>query len=262
VCVPTAMNEEVQLESHDLIRRPLQKLEPILIAGAERLKRHAEKTGEFRIRNAATLPEPHSYHHEVFYYTTALLGAVGRLEEAQTYLEVFPQVCERVEMTRAQWIDYHYSTYVITLVSLYDIALILTSVVFRLGIPPRHCRDSVIKENRWVKTTPVKSALDGLHRCIKPYIESRHLLVHRGEVPQLEQFDTLRFLSFANKFSDPLVDPEDLQTWYVCEITLLGSKLFFERDEIKKAAWNLFDALLPVYQARVEEVEAFASTAG
>jgi len=250
------MVEANGLGSHSLMQSLLRNLQPVLEVAAEELKRRIAETGEVRLKGGMPLPEPFFYHYEVFYYASALLGAIDRLEEAHVYLERFQPAYEEHGITQDQWIDYHYSYYVVTAVSLYDIALVLTNVVFRLGIPPRHCRDSIIKRNRWVRTTPVKAALDELYRQVKPYVELRHLLVHRGEMPKLEQIDLLRLFSFAHRFSDPLVDPRDLKQLYALEVAAVCSGLEIEREQIRQAVRNLFDALLSIYEARAKEAAA------
>jgi hypothetical protein len=162
------MSEEKSLESHSLIQNLMTNLRPVIEAAGKELVKLAEKTGEVRKKSVTPLPEPYFYHYEVFYYATSLLNAISRLKDIQTYLIRFPQprTYEKHGITQDKWIEHHYANYVVTVVNLYDIALILTNVVFRLGIPPRQCRDNVVKENEWVKKTQVKPALDHLNRHI------------------------------------------------------------------------------------------------
>ena len=244
------MSEKNSLESHKLVRRLITNLEPVIRESADHLAQLAKDSGKLRNEGGRTLPEPYPYHHEVFRYAQRLLNGVRTMKDVHTYLLRFPQPATYTKQGIGpdRWIEYHYSTYVVTVCSLYDIALILTNVVFRLGIPVRQCKDDIITGNRWVERTRVKSALDSLNGHVKPYREPRNLYAHRGEVPDLEHLDLLKLLTLVQPHAPALVDPGEIPYLYDRDSGALRNKIQAECASFEKAISDLFDALLPIYE--------------
>jgi hypothetical protein len=111
--------------------------------------------GEVRSEGEATLLEYEFYDNDVFRNAGAAVEAVERLEQIQRLIEAAGKSSwDGAGLDRHTWIEYHYSYYVVTLVSLTDIALVLTNAVFRLGNLERDCKPDLIARNRWVAQTP------------------------------------------------------------------------------------------------------------
>ena len=68
---------------------------------------------------------------------------------------------------------------------MFDIALILTNTVFRLGNVKRDCTADRIMKDPSVKQSPVKQALANLKRQITRHKNDRDLYVHRGQMPNI-----------------------------------------------------------------------------
>ena len=211
----------------------------------------------------AKVPEYERYDWEVFTQLSSIYSVIERLEFSQNYIRTFPQShsYEKEGITQHDWIEYHYSYYVITLISLSDVALKLTNAVFRLGNRERDCKADLIKKNTWVRATPVKQALDRLDQLIQPHREGRNLHVHHGKVQDIasvmesEGLGFLKVMRFVQMHSEPIVDKEKIDLAYKGHVAEISSRLQEEEKRIQDALWILFDTLLPVYHEKVIELE-------
>ena len=97
----------------------------------------------------------------------AILNATERLEICRTFVRRFPspRTYQKSGIGHHTWLEYHFGYYIILLVSLADVALILTNEVFGLGNQERNCKSDIIKSNDYIRGTKVKTALDALGVC-------------------------------------------------------------------------------------------------
>ena len=253
---------EKELASHPLIKEVMDNLRPLLKRNARKLMDLAEK-GIVRSKEKDELFEYEWYDTEVFTHLSAIVFGIDRLKYSQNFIRTFPRLrsYEKEGIDQADWIEYHYSYYVITLVSLYDIALILTNAVFRLGNHERDCKPDLIKKNTWVRDTPVKQALDELDILVRRHREGRNLHVHRGQVQNIalvmesEDLDRLKLISSVHMYSEPIVDKEIVDLAYKGHVEEISSRLQEEKKQTQDAIWTLFDVLLPVYQEKATELK-------
>lgn len=257
------MSKERSLEGHNLIKSLLTNLQPVLKAAVKEMEQRATKTGTVGWEGDMSLWRRYSYYYDVFYYSSSLLEAIRKMKDAETYLLRFPQprTYEKHGLTEDRWVEYHYSNCVTTIVGLYDIALILTNIVFRLGIPPRQCKDDIILRNEWVERTQVKLALDRLNKLVQPFREPRNLHLHQGKMPRLKrnEFDMLKTISLAQRHSPqsfPLASREVVDLAYDEESSAIRSNLETKREEFQRAILGLFDALLPIYEAHAKLLQS------
>ena len=229
----------------------MENLNPLLASAAAELK----KKKKLRNDEPAALYPHQWYDNDVFQNTTPLLQALDNLELSCKFIKVFPsrQAFEKKKISQHNWIEYHYSHYVITVVSIFDICLVLTNSVFRLGNRDRDCKSDIIIKNSWVAQTPAVKALEQILKEVRPHKEDRNLHVHQGRIPKiaramksdiLDQLDTFSFVRMAGK---PVVEDWLLKRAYAGEIKQICSQLDTETKSIKEAAWALFDALHPIY---------------
>lgn len=205
------------------------------------------------------LTEEQAYHNETFEYTSNLTQAIERLEETPYYLARFPntKTFQKQGITLHKWIKYHYSSFLITGVSIYDTALLLTNAVFRLGLHPRDCNERTVTKNQNVCRTPVMAALKSLDAITKKYREPRNLYVHRSKKPGLEFLDELESLRFIQESSenlnledsDPIIHPVIRTALYKLERQKLITTVCDETEAISDSVEKVFDTLQPIYQA-------------
>lgn len=248
------MKPRKQLVAHPLVQKVQNNLQPLLEAAGSKLK-ELWKEGKWRNKEPAKLLEYQWYDHNVFTQLSAIISATERLEQSQIFIRTFPKPrsYEKLRINQYTWIEYHYSNYIITLVGLFDIALILTNSVFRLGNQERDCKTDLITMNSWVANTPVQQALKNLDNLIKPHREGRNLHVHRGTVPDIatamgeEELDLLKAISPVWLFGKLLIDRKIVDFTYKKHVGKICKALQTERNEIDNMIWQLFDNLLPIY---------------
>ena len=231
-----------------------ENLQPLLEAAVPKLT-ELWKKGKWRNKEPAKFLEYQWYDHNVFTQLSAIISATERLEQSQIFIRTFPKPrsYEKLRINQYTWIEYHYSNYIITLVGLFDIALILANSIFRLGNRECDCKADLITMNSWVAKTPVQQALKNLNDLIKPHREDRNLRVHRGTVPDIatvmgeEELDLLKAISAVQMFGKPLIDRKIMDFAYKGHVKKICKALQTERDKIDNVMWGLFDHLLPIY---------------
>ena len=204
-----------------------------------------------------------AYHNSVFHYASNLIGAISRMEEVPIYLRRFPnsKFYNEHGITLHKWVNYHYSNYLVVIVSLYDIALLLTNAIFVLGIDPRCCNEKRVAKNRFVRKTKVKGALDKLGVAVDDYREPRQLYVHRGRVPSLDFLDELESFRFTQEameelelerqptdLSNPLMNPFVVRDLYRHERRKLITQVTQTTSSFVELLIEFLDSLFPVYQ--------------
>jgi len=201
------------LASHPLMKNVLENVQPTLDRAVKRLKRVAKK-GKIRAESEGAITEGQRYQVDVFQRSNALLDCVYQLEDILKFIKRFPspRTYEKEGISQYRWIEYHYSFFVVTLVSMQDTALILVNAVFRLGNPEKSCRAELIKKNEWVKNSGVNKSLDKLEDVVSPHRPVRNSYIHRRMAPELYKIfgsnllDHLALHSFINLHHDPIVD--------------------------------------------------------
>src|SRR5690242_6856212 len=116
-------------------------LRPFFLVGAAKLMQKAKEGGlvpdDETILKPLTIKKPPSdsptpserqnYSVEVFTYLSNILAAVERIGAIRIYLSRLPQPrkYDALGITEDQWITYHYSNFMVAVVSLYDTSLLL-----------------------------------------------------------------------------------------------------------------------------------------
>lgn len=250
------MDKKKQLAAHPLMNAVFENMRPTLNKSMDRLKKIAKK-GKIRDGREDTLNEYQFYNVNVFQKAHALLNCVYQLEDIRKFIKRFPspRTYERENISQYRWIEYHYSYFVITLVTLADTALILVNTVFRLGNPEKLCRAEVIKSNEWVKDSTVNRSLQQIEKITHHHRPVRNLSVHRGKAPELYEIfksdllDYLKLYSFVNLHAEPIVDKKLLDFAFKGEIKKICRRLDKELDAVKDAIWTLVDSLTPIYHS-------------
>lgn len=231
-------------------------IKPVIVKLSPKLLKRVQETGEIRNKGPTVLESSEYYHVTVFQKASALISAVERLENSLTYIHKFPspRTYEKKGIHQFSWLEYHYSYFVVTYDSLFDIALILTNTVFQLGISEKDCKPRIIEDNAWVKQTSVKASLVALEKIASIYGKKRNLFVHRGDIPDVksitesDMLDLLKVYSTVHQHSEPIVPLDLIDNVFKYE----GKKIIAELDDDVIKAWKavarLFDSLLPIYK--------------
>jgi hypothetical protein len=160
---------EEALAAHPLMKLAMENVVPLLEEAKFGLVALAEKS-EVRREGEATLLEYEFYDDDVFRNAGAAVEALDRLGQSQRLIEAASKGSwEGSGLDRHMWIEYHYSYYIVTFVSLADIALVLTNSAFRLGNRERDCKPDTITRNWWVAQTPAAGLFErDVLDCMSP----------------------------------------------------------------------------------------------
>ena len=123
-------------------------------------------------------------------------------------------------ITRLDYIIYHIENHFVRVAMVNDRALQLVNLVFRLGIPERECRFSVVALNDHVRNSSIFKVLSKLHKETKEYRAQRNAVVHRETysddgIEDISIFDHLekhhpdkayRFRDFYKMMMDRYID--------------------------------------------------------
>jgi hypothetical protein len=213
------------------------------------------------IKNNSTSPltEFQTYNWRVYESIFNLIHAIERLEHSVLFLRRYPQTkyFENNYLTLDKWSEYHYSMYTVTVVGLYDTALILTNYVFDLGLEPRSCNDNTVTLNEKVKNTKVKNKLKALNLSIQNYKDYRHKFVHRSkpawEKP-LQKYEVNYAIRQISKDDTNNLAKYMDETRYKHEKKEFIKKLSTEIRKLSYSIESLFDVLEPVYDNKCKEL--------
>ena len=248
------------LSKHPFMQRLMKDTKPIVLRCSEVYIEYVKRTGKIRMaKPAKPLPPNERYRVDVFQRAMAILNATERLEICRTFVRRFPspRTYQKSGIGHHTWLEYHFGYYIILLVSLADVALILTNEVFGLGNQERNCKSDIIKSNDYIRGTKVKTALDALEVLVKPYRRVRNVHVHRGKSPDIpdllnsEQLDQFMLTSKVALMSKPAKTPEILDLMFSGQAREIVQRMTGELDELQKVLSRLFDSILPTYETHV-----------
>lgn len=219
------------------------------------------KSAKARHARAPKLTEEQNYNRYVLWYAWNLVESLRRLNNVKKYIGDFPKPKSylKQEITQYDWIQYHYHMYIVSIISLYDIALKLVNAVFRLGLPEREAKASTVEENLWVKSTGVAESLKLLRRATAQHAKERHLFIHEGDLVKLDEIDEkklhelylLGLYCMALKKNVELPFPisvEMLKDLSKPALNDLLTKMSIEIASVETQIVSVFDRLLPVYK--------------
>jgi len=101
------------------------------------------------------------YGYAVFSNGSAGPACIDCLLHACSFIESPPTeaVLRSYGIRRDRWLDYHVAVFHVSMVSMSDLAMVLTNVVLRLGLDDRCCRKDTVHRNAWVRDSAVGDAL-------------------------------------------------------------------------------------------------------
>jgi len=195
-------------------------------------------------------------------YSFSIMGWVHRigncfkaLEHTRVYMQHFwsNKWYREAGIVQSNYINYHYTKYAITVVTIVDVCLILTNDTLRLGNPERLCYFDNIIKNSWVVSSKVNKSLNKLQKIVEPWREPRNLFIHRGweiyreVLTALEGYELLHEKGMLKGMLDEKVALRRVKSLYKSEL----SEIFKEFDQVEPPLFDavneLLSKLLPVY---------------
>jgi hypothetical protein len=244
------------LETHNRVLKPVRAEAK---KSFKNKKKSKSKHSLLTIERPALTPEQ-EYHNAVFYYASNLTHLVERLEHIPLFIKRFPNTKTFKEqgITLHEWVHYHHSAYLITVIGIYDLALLIVNAILVLGIHPRKCSDKNVSSHPTVQKSKISSPLGKLRDTTKNYREPRNLLVHHGALPKLEMLDMMENELFIErtgkllgikKHINPIIHPVMAETIYQGERRELAKSIVARTVLITNDLYVLFDALHSIYLA-------------
>jgi hypothetical protein len=195
--------------------------------------------------------ELEKYSFSIMGWMHRILGSFTGLDHTRVYLRHFRsnKWYKEAGIVQGNYINYHYTKYTTTVITIMDICLILTNDTFRLENPEKLCNIDNIAGNSWVISSNVSKTLNKLNKIVKPWREPRNLFVHRGwqmyrsKLTALEEYE----LSHEKIKPELRISSQKIKSLYQSELL----KIFNEFDEVEPPLFNavieLLSKLLPIY---------------
>lgn len=244
------------LGQHPLIRAVIDNLGWVFEDVGPRMAELISAPGGLRMRGKVTAyPACDLYDRRIFDDIAKIVGTLDRLRHAARLAEARPQSAwRRWGVTHDVWLEYHYSFFVICASSLSDLALMLVSHAFRLGLPVRECTPRTVKDNEWVRHTSVSRALDDLERTLKEFRELKNRQFHQGETPDFadltdsDVYDLLKLVTLAGPHKFGRAMSRLVSEGFAVESMRARLTLEAKGEKATSAVRTLFDTILPVYK--------------
>jgi hypothetical protein len=202
-------------------------------------------------------------------YSFSVMGWIHRLgncfkslEHTRVYLSHFRsnRLYKEAGIVRANYINYHYAKYVVTIITIMDVCLILTNDIFRLGYPERLCNHDNIINNTWIISSGTNKALNKIKKIVEPWRELRNLFIHRGwdiyrdRLTALEGYE----VSIEKGIISKRIPLNRVRSIYESEL----SEIFKEFDNVEPqlfdAVIELFSKLLPKYISWRQQLQEYS----
>lgn len=213
---------------------------------------------EFLHGKPPVLSESEEYLVSVFLWKSRLINSFERLEHIRAYLAYFrlPKQYKEIGINRTSYLRYHYSNHAVTLRGVFDIALILTSNVFRLGLPEKQCRPDLIIQNAWVRKRGIDKILRQLDSAVSPLREPRNLYIHRGYPRDNESLQILRMYELLEEVDDSLeiITHSKFKPAYKEETSKFLNELSKQEEPVFNTSMELLTSLHPVYKFWKEKI--------
>ena len=210
---------------------------------------------DFESEIIVPMDKEEDYHWNVSIDVAKLVATFNRIEIIQEFLSIPSKdiPLTNKKNSKLEWLGYHYSTYIWTIVRLSDISFILTSTIFNLGIPPKYCKDWLNISHELV-SKKVKSVLKKLNKEVDKKREQRNSLLHQGNDPKIVGRNKL---AVFETLSELYPDMFQSQTEFLYKD--LGDSLLkvikTESKIFESIIYDLFDALKPSYEKKYGKIK-------
>lgn len=208
------------------------------------------KKGDIESGVNFSMDKEEEFHWDVSIEVNKLVASFRRIKNVQDFLSIpsedIPDPDEKI--SRLVWLTYHYSSFIWTAVMLADLSLLLTNIVFDLGILPKHCRMRLILDHKFV-SDKAKDSLNDLDKEVNKYRETRNLLLHRGDPPDMDGTSELVVLEALENTQPDIFQSRTEEHYQKVRDSLLED-ISKKSDILENLVSKLFDALKPSYEEK------------
>jgi len=269
---PRQNSQYYRILSHPLTVSVLETTNRVLKTVGEEFKRSLKANKKSKSKQLlSTIERPtmtpeQEYHNTVFYYVSNLANVIERLDHIPLYIKRFPnsKTFKDQGITLHEWVHYHHSAYLITVIGIYDLALLIVNALLVLGIHPRKCNDKNVGNHPTVQKLKVNSHIEKLRETTKEHREPRNLLVHHGSLPKIEMLDRMETERFIKATAEslgiservkPFIHPVIAESIYQDERRKLVKSISARTVLIVNDLYELFNMLHPIYSAYTAHLE-------
>lgn len=202
------------------------------------------------------------YPNDVAKYYLALANHIDRLESIQIYLSFTNSLSQKLEnnqITTEEWLQYHFSNHILTIVSIYDTSLCLFNSVAQLNVSQNLRFEnnirSKIKGNKDYEG--IKLSLDKIKNKVSQYRAPRNSFAHGGQNPHHDEIQVINLMDTYNmwrqyfKLEDKATTQRRKTEMNWLSITALREELAKETEEICQLVLKFFSALQPIYEQNI-----------
>ena len=243
------------LFEHPFVVATRERTTPLIMQGFDHLRANPDDTDKAPRENRERIDTADQYEMQVMDRTMNLLNTVEALDNARGLMFVFPEyAAQSASLSQDQWINYHYGYFTISLASVVDVSILLTSTVFQLGIAPRHCRYDIVRAHDRVKGTAVARAIKLLKNAVEEIQARRNLHVHRGEHADIANLTPDGYLQHLKEFTfiqsiDPgRIDVEDIRNLWRDAESMIMPQLDDEVAQAEATVRRVLGELLPEFK--------------
>jgi hypothetical protein len=199
------------------------------------------------------------YQSEVFRYATRLEDVPEQLRVVANFLSHRPKgrAFGRLGISRAEYVAYHYRSFVVLLQTATDVAIRLAGITLSLGIAPRDMSGRTVVENEWAVRFRLKAPLERLQAVTSPLKQTRNQWVHAGEAPLLEHTQDLSLIEKAQSLSGEefWASDRELDAFYDMACDDLAAQISETAMALRGAIDVLLTALRPPFDYWVTRLE-------
>lgn len=227
------------------------------------------KTPQNKLPDKIHYREGEYYHVASFIRVQAVRRTVKTLKHAIALMERAPnkQTLKKIEMTRAEYLDFYFGSFLVGMSTLYDSCLHLVNTICNTGLQGTGTvNEKTVLNHIWVARFGLQNCLKPIRKTILSSIPQRNLLVHESIMPDsieelkdlyiweglyeseklLSQFNKADWSTYPSKRKG--LHPEvDILFAHWDARDKLREKLGTELKAVELDIQTIFSRLIPVY---------------
>lgn len=248
-------------KSHLFLSKLMKEIQPIFGRVTDGMK----KKRVTRLQVGPVLNDSEAYHYNSFLYAIRLDNLPARISFVLHLLKTDQLKRKKnSKFIRADYIEYHFSSYVSLLTTAFDLALGLVNETLCLGIRYDRLNAKDVMENNRVKELGVVDPLKSFQGLSGKYPGQRNHILHRGNRPFIKPLDDLilieRTIKLLKSAGEPTPSWIPLASAYKRLIPGVTAEIRTSTLEIERASTKLFNVLTPIYMVFSKIIGSRTST--
>lgn len=156
------------------------------------------------------------YLKGVFKPAMNILNIYEQLEFIPAFISKFPQpkFYENNGINHPKYLQYHIENHFMKIATIFDLCIILTSEIYKLGIPPKLTSFQQLIENAHTKNSNLIVSIKKFDKAIQGIKTIRNLIAHRGEFndQEIDKVHQYFFVSDPKTTETPIFSKDALDS--------------------------------------------------